>query len=93
MSKRQKFIDMYLDSEDQLLFLEPDYFDEAIIGIAQRADSLIAVCYSEPKVLELLMEHDGMDADEAMEWYQFNILGAYVGESTPIFIDDSEICK
>lgn len=91
MSRRQKFIDMHLDSEDQLLFLEPEYFDEAILGVAQRADGLLAVCYSEPRVIELLMEQDGMDADEAMEWYQFNILGSYVGDATPIFVDDTEV--
>jgi len=30
-----------------------------------------------------------MDPDEAMEWYQFNIVGAYVGDNTPVFIDDT----
>jgi hypothetical protein len=50
---------------------------------------MVAVAYSEPKVIELLVKHDKMTPDDAMEHYQFNILGAYVGENTPVFIDDS----
>jgi hypothetical protein len=49
---------------------------------------MLAVAYSEPKVIELLIKHDKMTPDEAMEYYQFNILGAYLGENTPVFIDD-----
>jgi len=89
MSKRQELVDNYVDGEDFLLFLDPEYFDEAIIGVAQSANGLFAVAYSEPKIIELLIRYDKMDPDEAMEWYQFNIVDAYVGESSPVFIDDS----
>jgi hypothetical protein len=27
-----------------------------------------------------------MDEDEAIEFYEFNVSGAYVGENTPIFV-------
>ena len=39
------------------------------------------------------MSHD-MSEDEAIEYFEFNYLGAYLGESTPIFftpIEPSEI--
>ena len=88
MSRRQKLSDNYPGSED-LVFLEPEYFDEAIIGVASNATGMFAVAYSEPKIIELLIQHDRMDPDEAMEWYQFNILGSYLGESTPLFIDET----
>lgn len=88
MSKRQKLIDNYLDGEEALLFLEPEYFDDAIIGAAQRSDGLFVVAYSEPKIIELLIKNERMDPEEAMEWYQFKILGAFMGEETPVFIDD-----
>ncbi len=88
MSKREQIFDNYVGVEE-LMFLEPEYFDEAIIGVASSASGVIAVAYSEPQIIKLLMQHDKMDPDEAMEWYQFNILGSFMGESTPIFIDDT----
>jgi hypothetical protein len=33
---------------------------------------------------------DGMEYDEALEYFDFNIAGAYVGEQTPIFIHKIE---
>jgi hypothetical protein len=32
------------------------------------------------------MVRDGMDYDEAYEFFEFNTLGAYVGEQTPVFV-------
>jgi hypothetical protein len=37
-------------------------------------------------VIEILMDQ-GMDHDEAIEYYEFNIVGAYVGEQTPLFVN------
>ena len=87
MNRREQIADNYVGG-DELLFMDPEYFDEAIIGVATNAVGMVAVAYSEPKVIELLVKHDKMTPDDAMEHYQFNILGAYVGENTPIFIDD-----
>jgi hypothetical protein len=33
------------------------------------------------------MTRDGMDEEEAWEYYQFNIAGSWVGESTPLFLE------
>jgi hypothetical protein len=29
-----------------------------------------------------------MSYEEAIEYFEYNVLGAYVGENTPIFIDN-----
>jgi hypothetical protein len=87
LKKRQQIADNYVGG-DELLFMEQEYFDEAIIGVASNSVGMMAVAYSEPKVIDLLIKHDRMTPDEAMEYYQFNILGAYLGENTPVFIDD-----
>jgi len=39
------------------------------------------------KVIEILMREDGMDYDEAVEYYQYNILGSWVGEHTPVYLE------
>ena len=62
-----------------------DGFDAAIIGITE-VDRGYRVCYDIGRILELLViEHD-MTEEEAIEYYDFNIGGAYVGPLTPIFV-------
>ena len=81
MTKRE-----YLSEfEDDVMVLEPSQFDEAIVGTVQRVDRSPVVCYSVDKIVEILME-DGMSQEEAYEYYEYNILGAYIGEGTPMFL-------
>jgi hypothetical protein len=70
-----------------LLFLSDLQFDEAIVGIADRIGMSPVVVYDTTKLIDILCERDGMDREEATEFYEFNILGAYVGERTPMFIN------
>ena len=71
---------------EECLFLEPEMFDEAIIGIASCAGREDVVAYDRSRCIELLMA-EGMDRDEAEEFFEFNTVGAYMGEMTPVFID------
>lgn len=84
MSKRDDIVDV-TGSED-LLFMDPERFDAAIIGVTERMGQLPTICYNKTKVLEILME-DGMDYDEAIEYYEYNIVGAWMGEQTPTFLE------
>lgn len=63
-----------------------DGFDEAIIGIAERINLNPVVAYSVDKIIDIMMERDGMSYEEAMEYYEYNILGSWMGDNTPIFI-------
>jgi hypothetical protein len=84
MSTREK-IRSYIDDGPALL-LEPEAFDVAIIGLAERCGQPTLVAYDRQRCIEVLMA-DGMDHDEAEEFFEFNTAGAWVGEGTPIFID------
>ena len=68
------------DYEDVLI---ADGFDDAVIGIEPMT---MRVVYDIDKVIEILMDQ-GMDHDEAIEYYEFNIVGAYVGGQTPLFVN------
>ena len=65
-----------------------DGYDEAIIGPAlvwrnqQRVEVLV---YDAEKIREILMR-DGMDAEEAREFIEFNIEGGYLGIGTPVLV-------
>ena len=74
------------DFEETVLLMEPDTYDDAILGLAERAGGLMCVAYDRQRVIEILMS-DGMDRDEAEEYFEFNVVSAYMGEGTPVFID------
>ena len=59
-----------------------DGFDDSILGY----DTKGRVIYSINSILDTLVDRDGMDYDEAQEYFGFNIECAYVGEYTPIYM-------
>lgn len=66
--------------------LMADGFEEAIIGVSERFGREPIVAYDREKCIDILIERDGMDSVEAEEFFQFNTLGAWVGDGTPEFI-------
>ena len=70
--------------DTELLFLSEIEFDEAIIGVAERIGQEPVVAYDTTKVVEILSR--SMSVDEAYEYFDYNILGAYGGDKTPLFI-------
>lgn len=68
-----------------------DGLDEAFIGVGFSFNRPFA-CYDREKVIRVLIE-EGMSHEEATEYFEFNIAGAYVGESTPVFVEMCQIEK
>lgn len=68
-----------------------DGFDEAIIGMAERINLGPVVAYDVDKMLEIMVERDGMTYEEAIEYFDYNILGAWMGENTPVYIQTNRI--
>jgi hypothetical protein len=71
-------------AEDENLLLA-DGFEKAFLGIGRQFGKPLAI-YDKEKCLEILME-DGMDYEEAVDYFSFNVEGSYVGEQTPIFLE------
>jgi hypothetical protein len=63
--------------------LKADGFDEAIIGIETDSMRLI---YSVSKCIQILCKD--MSEEDALEHFDFNVSGSYVGEQTPIWCYD-----
>lgn len=82
MSKREQ-IDAICDDRDEKM-LVVDGHDDAILGIASRFGMDDVVAYDYEKVIAELAKD--MSRDEAEEFFQFNILGAWCGEGTPLFV-------
>jgi len=77
-----------LNDDEELIFLEGPEFDAAIIGTIERFGQPRIVCYDYRKVMRVLVKQ-GMSHDDAVEWYEFNIIGAWMGEETPCFLHRS----
>ena len=76
-------IEEYIDEET----LRVDGFDDAIVGIVSKCGSPSVLCYSPDKIIKIMMDRDGMDEEDAYDFFNFNIAGAYMGEGTPVFMD------
>jgi hypothetical protein len=79
MSIRNEIMEIFPEEE----FLFADGFDEAIIGVDQPSMRII---YSYTGCLTVLQKD--MSMDDAREYFEFNVSGAYVGEKTPIWCMD-----
>ena len=73
-------VEYYQDEE----ILKADGFDDAVIGIENGTMRLI---YSVRMCIEILVL-EGMDMVDAIEHFDYNVKGSYVGEKTPIWCDD-----
>ena len=66
--------------------LVPDGLEEAIVGYAERSCAPTVAVLDTDRCIDILME-DGIEKrEEAIEYFEFNILGSYVGEHTPVFV-------
>lgn len=61
-----------------------DGFDDAIIGL-DTSGEIFRVIYDRDKMIDILRDRDRMDLDEAIDYLEYNVWGAYVGEGTPIY--------
>lgn len=76
-------LDKIMEAHPGYKFKIADGLDDAIIGLDEKSMRLI---YSESKVIEVLSRE--MSEEDAREYYEFNIVSAYLGPDTPIFCQD-----
>ena len=69
--------------EDGILLA--DGFEAAYLGVCRRFNTYAAL-YDYDKCVAVLMGRDEMSYEDAVGFMEFNVLGAYVGESTPVFL-------
>lgn len=70
--------------EDLMVF---DGLDDAILGVATRAGGDQFYVYSRAICIKLLMAQSDMDLEEAEEYFEFNVQGAWIGDTTPAFME------
>ena len=71
--------------ENEIELLRLDGYNFAIIGLVQRFNTEF-VLYDKSKIINHLVEEDGLTQEEAEEHFSYNIIGSWVGEGTPAFL-------
>ena len=74
--KIQTIIEQYPDES----FIVIDGHDNAIVGVSTD----MRIVYCEDTIIHNLMLKDDMTADEAIEFYEYNIAVSYIADNQPI---------
>ena len=69
-------------------YIKADGFNSAIVGVDTDA---CRVVYSKQKMIEYLVLEDGMNIEDAICFLQHNVWGAYIGEHTPLYLEDYDV--
>ncbi len=81
--KNNKMLEKILESFDDDTFLKIDGHDNAVIGVDLKSMRLI---YSVECIIKNLM--NDMSEEDAVEFYEYNIACAYLGDMTPILCEN-----
>lgn len=76
-----------LADDETVLFFEPAALDAAIVGLTvpQAGRGVQSVVYDYERLVRAHRAM-GMTREEAEEWVDYNTVGAWVGEGTPVVI-------
>ena len=72
-----------LGVEDAMIM---DGYNDCVVGILERFGMENIVIYDKAKIIDKLIQDGCDDHEGANEFYEFNQLGAWVGDKTPGFL-------
>lgn len=67
-----------------------DGLEDALVGYTVNSTAPHVAVYDADKCVDVLVERDGMSAEDAEEFLAFNTFGAYVGPNGPLYV---RFCK
>jgi len=86
----EELIEMYGEEAENMVLA--DGLDKAFVGVAFCFGEKIRAVYDIDKIIEELQEQ-GMSHEDAQEYFDYNIAGAYEGDQTPIFMHAMSVNK
>jgi hypothetical protein len=70
-----------------------DGFEDAIVGVCERFGAVPVVAYDKGKCIESIIARSDKNGltdeeayEEAVEYFEFNVIGSWVGDGTPVFL-------
>ena len=82
----QKILDYFGNDLSGTEVLLLDGLDSAFIGLGQYFDKTIAI-YDRQKCIEVLMEEHSMTDVEAVDYFEYNVTGSFLGPNNPVFVE------
>ena len=82
-NKLDVIVEMFPEEE----ILKADGYDDCVIGYDFGIVD-IRLIYSFTLILDKLVKEEGLDEIDAIEHFEYNMRGGYVGEKTPIWCQD-----
>jgi hypothetical protein len=64
-----------------------DFFDDALVGVARRPGQPMLAVYDYNLAVGFLMRDNDMTWEQAVEHLEHNVIGAWMGEHTPIWLE------
>ena len=87
MTPREMIEEFGADSEEEVL--TADGFDDALVGLVEgwhlTGERFIVALYDRQKCIDVLMDRDDMTWDDAVDFFEVNVVGGYHGPGTPCF--------
>ena len=84
MTTEQEVKDWIIEYNEEALLA--DGFEEAFLGVSEVFGRPPLATYDRDKCIDILVKRDGMTYEEAVEHFDFNVTGAWVGDGTPIYL-------
>jgi hypothetical protein len=81
-------LDLILEQWPEASFLKADGYDDCVMGYEYNWDGNMRLIYSIKAILDKMVREDEMSEEDAIEHFEFNMRGGYVGEQTPIWCQD-----
>lgn len=63
-----------------------DGFEGAFLGVAAQFSKSPCAVYDKSECIEILMKRASMSEEDALEYFDYNVQGAWVGDQTPMFL-------
>ena len=84
MPTEQEVQDWIIEYNEEALLA--DGFEEAFLGVSEVFGRPPLATYDRDKCIDILIQRDGMTFGDALEYFDINVRGAWVGESTPSYL-------
>ena len=90
MSDTYKNIEEFAEEMGVEGLITADGYDEAFLGIADRFGKEPVAVYDYDMCIQILMRDNDMDFEEALEFFEYNTIGAFIDDNQPVYLHLSQ---
>lgn len=81
------------DQPEQNIVMLAHGFNRGFLGMVQEWNGRVRAVYDFDRCVRVLVRRDKMTEEEAVEFMEFNVVGSYVGEETPLFVKRMKVTE